>query len=503
MIKSEVDITKTSQKDRETGRFARDVIWISIAQLFGSFIMGIITLPALTKSYSTEIFGIWSQAFVTVALLSPVFCMELDMAVVRFLAGETDKTRTRQALGSMLFSIIALSAVAFIAVNIFAPQISGLLFAGQQYTIFVRLTFLWIIFHALFVFLSAYLRARNRISLLAIRTVILNVIIMALVIGLASQRVPLEWVITSVVIAHAGIALIFFIMIVREIGWPTPSLHGLKSYLAFSIPQIPGVILLWLVASSDRYLITHFLGLSQTGIYSSSNQLASMTRLFYSPLTYVLYPTLSRLWDEKRYTEVKHYLEYSIRVLLTLGIPAAAGIAMLSQPLLQILTTSEFLAGSNLVFLISIGTVFLGIHQINGHIILLEKRTRILPVIIAAGSAISIITNIILLPRIGITGAGISNAVSYLVLAIIVTLWSMKTIHYKFDFMYLFKIVGATIPMVAVLHFLEADGAPGIVLSVVLGTAVYIGGLAALRALSAKDLGLIRGIITGIFRSSR
>jgi O-antigen/teichoic acid export membrane protein len=437
-----------------------------------------------------------------VALLSPIFCLELDMAVVRFLAPEEDKYKVRRAVGSMLMTIIAVSIITFAIVNLLAPQLSTLLFGDPGYTIFVRLTFLWVICSALFVFFSSYLRAKNKIKLLSIRSVILNVIIMALVIALASQGVGLEWIFVSVIAAYGAMAVIFFFMIVREIGWPTPNVTRLKSFLAFSLPQIPSFVLLWLIASSDRYFITHFLGLSQAGVYQSSYQLASMTRLFYSPVVYVLYPTLSKMWDETRFGEVRSYLQHSIRLLLTLGIPAAMGIALLSQPLLDLLTTEDYLAGSELVLLISIGTVLLGINQINQQIILLEKRTKILPLIMAVASIVSVSMNLILIPRIGILGAGISNICSYFVLAVIVTIWAGKSVGYSFDYFYLAKVVGATIPMAVGIYFLKSSSGWDILLAIILGSTLFILGLYLLKAFSEKDKVLVKRTLTSLVPSS-
>jgi hypothetical protein len=63
-LKMEKDTQKTgtAQKSAETGKFTQDLIWVTVAQLTGSFILGIVILPALTKNYSLEMFGVWSQA---------------------------------------------------------------------------------------------------------------------------------------------------------------------------------------------------------------------------------------------------------------------------------------------------------------------------------------------------------------------------------------------------------------------------------------------------------
>jgi O-antigen/teichoic acid export membrane protein len=487
-----------SKEAKQSNTFARDIIWVSTAQLFASLIFGVATLPVLTKHYTTEFFGIWAQIIVTVPLLSGLFAMELDMAVVRFLSGERDVSRRRTALGTMLFAIVVFSILAYFVVNSMATQFSIILFASPQYTTFVRLTLLWVITDAIFIFLSSYFRSRGKIRLLSIRQLIYSSAIMVIAITISSLSLGLEWVIGCIIAVQGILVITLLIMIVKEIGWPVPNVTGLKSYLAFSLPQIPAVALLWLIEGSDRYFITHFLGLSQSGIFTSSAQLATVTRLFYSPICYVLYPALSRLWDEERLPEVKNYLQHSTRLLLTLGIPAATGIALLSQPILKLLTTSEFLAGKELVFLVSLGIVFLGVFQINQQIILLKKKTKLLPLLIAVASVVSIVMNIILIPRIGIIGAAISNVAAYFVLAAFVTIMASKSIHYSLDLKFLVKVVGATVLMAVCLYFLKTNNVWDIIKAVIVGASVFGAGLILFRVFSKEDTLLITQILKGL-----
>jgi O-antigen/teichoic acid export membrane protein len=120
-----------------------------------------------------------------------------------------------------------------------------------------------------------------------------------------------------------------------------------------------------------------------------------------------------------------------------------------------------------------------------------------LPIIIVFGAAASVLMNVILIPRVGIIGAGISNIVSYSLLAIIVTVWAARTLGYKFDFRYVVKVIGATIPMAACIYFQRVTSVGGIILAVVSGTIVYIIGLYILKAFSEKDKRLIIRTLTG------
>ena len=143
----------------EHHKFTRDIIWIGIAQLFSSIIIGIGTMPALTKFYPTNIYGIWSQIQITYALLSPLLAMQLGLAVVKYLSGEADIAKRRQVLGSMLFAITVLSVIFGIFANLFASQLSVFLFNSVKYSDFIKLTVVWIIVSAYFYFFISYMRA--------------------------------------------------------------------------------------------------------------------------------------------------------------------------------------------------------------------------------------------------------------------------------------------------------------------------------------------------------
>ncbi len=471
--------------------FAHDIVWVGLSLIFTS-LFGIVTLPVLTKTFSTDIYGVWSQVLATVTLVTPLLTLQFSTAVVRFLAGEENKEKRRRAVGSMLLAILVFAFLVFTAVNFLALPLSRFLFASDEYVAFVRLTFLWTFIDSIFIFFIAYLRARGKIKKLSIIQVIFILSKILIVLVLPLSGFSLEWVIICIIIAEVAFTGLVFFSIFRDIGVPFPNTSGLSGFLAFSAPQIPSGILLWIINASDRYFITHFLGLSQTGIYSSSWLLASVITLFYAPIGYVLLPTLSVAWERQNMNEVKSYLAYSNKLFLTLAIPAAVGITLISQPLLQILATSEFLAGKEVVLLVAVGAILHGIYQINLYVIYLVKQTKWMPLMIMAASIVSIGLNFILIPRVGIVGAAISNISAYFVLAAIVTVWANKALRYNLDYRYLGKVLAATAVMGLSLGFMNIDGILDIAVAVILATAIIWAMLFLLNSFSRHEEALIK-----------
>ena len=485
------------QTASNSNKFISDILWVALYQLFTS-LLGIVTLPALTKTYTSEIYGIWTQVNVTIGLLFPIITLQFVTAVVRFLAGEEDKAKRRRSLGTMLYAILFFSFLILLVGNLWASQISVFLFDSASYSIFVRLTFFWAFTNALFSFLIAYLRAMSRIKRLSIIMTAFSASKMLLIVVLVLSGLTLQWVIAGMIFISLIFSVYVLFIIIKDIGFPVPNFGELKMFLAFSIPQIPVGFLTWIMSASDRYFITHFINLSATGIYGSSSSLAGLINIVYGPIGYVLFPVVSKTWEQNKKADTRIYFEYSIKLFLTLAIPAAIGLAMLSQSLLSILATSEYLAGILLVLLIAASQIFLGIFQINEYIVYLVKQTKWLPLMIVVSTGVSIGLNVVLIPHLGIQGVAISKIAAYFVLAVIVTIWTRKVIHFNIDLKYLSKVIAASLVMATGLYFWKGTGVLHIILAAVAGILAYGVVMFLLKALSAQDKKLIRQTLSGI-----
>ena len=475
----------------DSQKFTSDIAWVAVSGILIS-LTGLVTLPALTRSFPLDVFGVWVQISVTVGLLTPIITLHLGTAMVRFLTGEDDKEKRRRAFGVMVSSVLAFACFVLFIALLLSRELSVFLFADSKYTYFIPLAFLWILAGALFSLSISYLRARGNIKKLSIIQVASTLVRMALIVILAVAGYSLVLIIICIIIAQVFFLFLIYGMIINEIGIPHPSFQGVKSYLAFSIPMIPSGILFWVINSSDRFFITHFLSLSEAGIYSASYSLGSLVSLFWMPIAFVLFPTVSKFWEQKDSARVRSYFEYSAKLFLTLALPASVGLYILSQPLLGILTTAEFMVGGNLVFLIALGVILLGLWQINVYIILLVEKTKWLLLIIGIAALINAGINIVLIPKIGIMGAAISTIVSYFVLSAIGTIWARRVISYKLDFKFLSKVVLSALLMGFCLRFIAIDSALSIILVIIVGGIVFCLGLLLFGAFSREDRRLIK-----------
>jgi len=485
----------------ESQKFVGDLVWVTAAYL-GVPLVGLITLPALTKSYTTAVYAVWIQSVFIVGILSLILSLYLGSAMVRFLAAEDDKMVRRRALGAMLWPVLLFSGLFFVISLLFSQELSEILFATPVYAYLVPLIILWSAVEAVFSLLICYLLARRRIKRLSTIQVSLSVFKMAVIVILALSRYELGWIIGCIVAGETILIVALFGMIISEIGWSWPTVKGLKDYLAFSTPLIPGVILFWAIGSSDRFFITYLLDLSQSGIYSASSSIGVLIAMLYGPIMVALSPVLSRLWDQGEKSKVSTYLEYSNKLFVTLAIPGAAGLYILSQPLLGILTTPAYMVGGGLVLLIAMATVLAGLYQINVYVIFLVHQTKWLLPVMTLASVANIIANLALIPVLGITGAAIAAIIAYLILSVTMMVWARRVIGCKISMQFILKVIIGSVFMAVCINFIHISGILGIITVAVAGVIIFSVWMWLTKAFSASDINLIKEIVNGLRQGS-
>lgn len=146
--------------------------------------------------------------------------------------------------------------------------------------------------------------------------------------------------------------------------------------------------------------------------------------MFNLPLTIVtavsmcLVPAISGGFALKNMNRVKHLTEVSIRLTLLFALPCAAGLSLLSSPILAVVYNNA--RAQSMLSILSWAVIFVclvsvttAILQASGHVML--------PVLhMAFGAIVKIISNYLLLalPQINIGGAPISTVLCYLTIAI-------------------------------------------------------------------------------------
>jgi len=452
-------------------KFTKDVGIVGLSQLL-TILGAIILLPILTKTLGAHGYGIWVQVMVTVSLVVSIVSLGLPFAMVRFIAAEKNKREIQEGF----YSIITVTFFAALVVSSLLIMLLGLiansLFEGE--TSIVKLIAIIIPIWGMHLTCSNYFRAFRQMGRLLIFGILVTLGEVGLIGYLVLTGHGIFSAVLSILIVRVVITFVMLCLIVSEIGIKLPNFSRIKEYLSFSLPLIPNSLSEWALRSSDRYIISLFLGVVFVGFYSPGYALGSLISVFPGILTYVLVPTLSKLYDEGKINEVKIILKYSLRYILMLAIPFFFGASLLSKPLLNMFSTPEIASQGHLVTpFIALSALFSSAFIVMAQALLLVKKTKIIAFTWGISASANLLLNILIVPYLGILGAAITTLIAYSLALGITTYYSFQELRFDIEWTFIIKSLVASGIMALTIWPIYPQSNLNTIIAVLAGVAVY------------------------------
>ena len=327
---------------------------------------------------------------------------------------------------------------------------------------------------------------------------------MILEMGLVAVAILLGYGIFGVVLSYLLIKILLFLVLVfyliKKIGFKFPNFSIVKKYLSFGIPTMADGLSYWIVTSSDRYLIAFFLGIVFVGYYVPAYSIAYLLSAFIFPMSFVLSVVLPKSFDQNNMPEVKNYLKHSLKYFLAVMIPAAFGVSILSKQLLLVFSTKEIANNAYFVVpFIAASMLVYGASYFFSQILVLFKKTKTIASIWITAAFFNLGLNIIFIPAFGILGAAITTFLAYLCAFLLIHRFAFKELQFKIEWVFIFKVSAASILMTVLIFWLSLQGLAGLVLSILLGIAVYLFLMALLKGFNKKEIIFLRSLKDSLF----
>jgi O-antigen/teichoic acid export membrane protein len=232
------------------------------------------------------------------------------------------------------------------------------------------------------------------------------------------------------------------------------------------------------------------------GIYSAAYNIGMMIGFFGAPLQIILFPTISKLYEEGEDQEMKIYLAYSLKYFLLFAIPSLFGLTILSRQILLIMTRPEFVAQGSLVLpIVAVGALFSGLYgAIFAWILVVAKRTRLIFILVSFSAVINLFLNILFIPVYGILAAAITTLIAYFILFSMTVYFSRECIKFEVPYDFIGKSVLASFIMASVLYWVNPVGIFYVGLMILVGSGIYFGVLVLLKGFSKEESGFIKDI---------
>jgi len=466
--------------------FTQRIGLIGITNLLVS-LSGIILLPILTKNIPVQDYGIWVQINVTIGLIPTVIMLGLPYTMVRFLASARKREEIQEGFYSIAFIVIFTSAIASFLLFLLSRLIAASLF-DNNLTI-ARILSLIVFIECLNGLLLNFFRTFQQIKRYSIFLFIRTYLNVALVAYLVLSDYGIFGAVIGLLISGLAVFLIMISLIISEIGIKIPKFTNIREYLAFGLPTVPGNLSSWVVESSDRYIISTFLGTVFVGYYSPGYALGNIITMFITPLIFMLPVVLSKYYDENNMKEVKTILQYSLKYFLLLAIPSAFGLSLLSKSMLMILSTPEIaLQGYLITPFVALGALLFGAYAVIVQVIVLEKKTKITGKIWVMAAILNLGLNIVFVPHMGIIGAAITTLLAFAFAFILTAHYSFRYITFDVDFGFIAKSIFASIVMSLVIVKWNPVGVLNILIEIGVCAVVYATILLVLEGIKKEEI---------------
>lgn len=388
---------------------------------FGSKLISFLMLPLYTFALSQSEFGITDLILTTSSLMLPVVSLSVFDAVLRF---GLEKDEDHKSVFTNAFIVTSISSI----IMIFGGIVLNFFMDG--YIIEVILILIVQSFQALF---SQFAKSQDKIREFAINGMLLSFLIAALnIVFLIRLKLGIDGYIYSIIIANflANLWLILKLKLWHQIDIGLYDSALLKRMIKYSTPLIPNSVAIWVNNTANRYFILYYLGSALNGIFAVANKIPTLLGVLNS----IFFQSwqLSAI-EEYENKDKSHFYSEIFNIYSQFLFFATTCILLILKPMMSIIVSEKFYEAWRFVPFLLLSVLYSSFSGFLGTNYIAAKKTAGIFFTTIVGAIINLFFNFILIPRLGLIGAGISSSISFLSLWIIRHFDTKKFVNIEID----------------------------------------------------------------------
>lgn len=409
-----VEPTKTTE-EKKTGKFyAKKLLSGSAAMMLSSASMKLVklfVLPIMTYYLSPKDFGIIASIKMVQGVLILLYNPGIISGTSRLYYDTEDEKERKTLIGSSFLFFITFSLCVSIILLVTGDALFASIFKEFSFypyglvavllSIMIQPKRLW----------SALLTFQYKIKKIALLSVIQMLVDLAISLYLVTILI---WEVEGRIIGIAsGVAFIFIVSVVTIIKYADSNFSLKKAWkiFKFSIPLAPAIWAYSILDIADRFLIEHFIGLADLGIYSIAYILSSVPLFLSMGFRSMWNPIFYENMNNKKY-EIINSL---IKSFLVLNSIVCCFLILFSDEVVTYILAKDFGVAREIIPWVTLGVYFLGILPISTSFLTYQKKFKGTSLNAGISAIINILLNIWLLPKIGLVGSAIATFIAYLI----------------------------------------------------------------------------------------
>lgn len=466
----------------------KNLSWLVISQIIAS-ICGFIWTILTARYLGVHDYGILAFAISLTGILAFTVDFGISTHIVRHIS--TDYNSAPKYLGNALplKSIFALGS--FILTLIIL-----LLMKSDKITIMITLLFaIEMIIVSFIGLLHGAFQAVEKgkyqgISITLINLTLLAFILISVYANFGIFGIAISYLTTNI------IGLIYtYLAFIKHVTKPKFELDTFfcKKIVLLSLPFALTGLLYSIYYSIDVVMLTNLVGNYATGIYNATYKLISVLALFYSIYGAVIFPVMSRFYNDDKKLLIISY-EKSIKYLMLIMIPLATGIMFYSTDIIYLIYGHEYDASAPVLSILIWTVCLLFVNGAGNNLLNASHKEVTVTKIYLIAAIFNVILNLIMIPYFSYTGAAIATVLSDVLIVILQTyvIYKIGNKPNKKLYFDLVKIIIASTILGISLHFLYLN----IWFAFPVGIIIYCIVIYLLRLLDEDDKYVIKEILS-------
>lgn len=180
------------------------------------------------------------------------------------------------------------------------------------------------------------------------------------------------------------------------------------------------------VSHFDILMLTAMVSLAEVGVYSAALSTALLFLFFSRAITPILFPMIAEFIGKKDYSKISAGMNLIYTYTFILMIPLLITVLVFADYFITTFFGQEFAPGVMAFRILLLGVLFYVVANINDSAISSLGKPLVVTKIILLSSLANVLLNLWLIPRLGIEGAAIATAFSYLLTLVLSTVWLVR-----------------------------------------------------------------------------
>lgn len=408
---------------------AKNTIYYAIGSIFRA-LTSFVLLPIYANMLGTSQYGILNLLQTFTAIIAPLMSLSVEKSIYRlYFDYKTDDSK--QEFLSTVFWSINITSLFVIAACILSGQLIANLLGGVDVTTVFYPLLIYTYLSALVTYCQIILQTQQKgLAYLLVSMVLLIVYNLVALLLLFNWSQTYKSEVYASFIAYPIVLIVGFLFIRNQIRFKY-NLNISKQIISYSMPLFLVSLFSWILSASDRFFIANIQNTSDVGLYSMAFKIVSMAVMFGASIKQAYDPYFYNISNSIESEQAKIKIKPINDTMVFLTSMLFLIVILFGKLFVKLYLAPEYQQCIVYLYFLTLSCFFTQQMNVLNPMILQNKKTGLISLITITGGGLSMLLNMVLIPKYGSLMAAVDSVVVGLYMFCLTWYFAKKNFYIK------------------------------------------------------------------------